>query len=204
MWYYDAAKNTWTQVPKESPWPAERRFGAMAYDSRRDVFLLWGGVTASDDLLDDTWLFHPSTRRWEQLQPSTPPSGAHRYYSEDLDYDPVNDVFVLNLGGAFWLFRVRSPQNAEPAPEMRVVSANPSPAGATLNFSLPRDAEITVTIYDARGRRVETIASGAYAAGSHTAQWSGSARGKSAPSGVYVARLVTPGRVVAKRFTLVR
>jgi FlgD Ig-like domain/Galactose oxidase, central domain len=210
MWIYDALKNTWTEVPKTSPWPAARRFAAMAYDSRRDVFLMWGGVTASDNLLGDTWLFHPSTRRWESVLPPDSPDGDHKYYSEDLDYDPVNDVFVLNRGGAFWLFRAPGPAGAQggdpnpSAPAMRIASADPSAGGPILDFTLPRDADISVTIYDARGRRVDTIARGRYAAGTHTVRWSGHTGSQVAPSGVYVARLVTPGRVVVKRFTLLR
>ena len=70
LWTYDAAANVWRQVARTSPWPAERRFGSMAYDSRRDVFLLWGGVTASDNVFVDTWIFEPSTEKWQRLDPT--------------------------------------------------------------------------------------------------------------------------------------
>lgn len=210
LWSYDAAGNTWTQVPPSGAWPAQRRFAAMAYDSRRDVFLLWGGVTASDNPFNDTWLFHPSTQRWEQLRPSASPDGNLRYYSEDLEYDPVNDVFVLNLGGVFWLYRASGAPGTvienEPAavPAMRIVTANPSSSGPTIDFTLPRDADVRVMVFDARGRRVQTLATGRYSAGIHSVSWSGRVGGARAPSGVYVVRLVTAGRTVAKRFALVR
>lgn len=207
LWTYDAAANAWRQVARTSPWPAERRFGSMAYDSRRDVFLLWGGVTASDNVFVDTWIFDPSTEKWQRLDPTAFPDVSRRYYSEDLDYDPVNDVFVLNLGGAFWLYRAPgSGTSGEtgPAPAMRIVSANPSSRGVTFDVSLAQDSEVSVAIFDARGRRVGTLASGRYSAGIHALTWSGRTGAGKAPSGVYVARLETPGRTVTKRFTLVR
>ncbi len=208
LWTYDAAANVWSRVPRTSPWPAERRFASMAYDSRRDVFLLWGGVTASDNVLGDTWIFRPSSGRWQRLGPSASPDVNRRYYSEDLDYDPVNDVFVLNLGGVFWLYRtpgsVATSGETASAPVLRVVSANPSSSGPTFDFFLPDEADVSVAIFDARGRRVGTLASGRYPAGTHTLTWSGREGAGKAPSGVYVARLATPDRTVTKRFTLLR
>jgi flagellar hook assembly protein FlgD len=69
---------------------------------------------------------------------------------------------------------------------------------------LTQDSEVSVAIFDARGRRVGTLASGRYSAGIHALTWSGRTGDGRAPSGVYVARLETPGHTVAKRFTLVR
>jgi hypothetical protein len=205
LWAYDAAANVWRQAARTSPWPAERRFASMAYDSRRDVFLLWGGVNASDNVFVDTWLFHPSTERWQRLDPTASPDVNRRYYSEDLDYDPVNDVFVLNLGGTFWLYRTPgSSGETGTAPAMRVVSANPSSSGTTFELSLTQDSEVSIDIFDARGRRVGTLAGGRYSAGIHAITWSGRTGAGKAPSGVYVVRLETPGRTVATRFTLVR
>jgi hypothetical protein len=76
----------------------------MAYDSRHDVVMLWGGMFDDNTRYNDTWLFRPSTRQWQQLFPAAKvPSDA--WNAEDLAYDPVNDVFVLHQGPDFWLFR---------------------------------------------------------------------------------------------------
>lgn len=83
--------------------------------------------------------------------------------------------------------------------------AAPNPHGATgagvaIEFELPRESEVRVTVHDAAGRHVATLASGRFAAGRHRAHWNGSARGgTAAPAGVFFVRLATPiGERVAR------
>lgn len=105
LWYFDAQADTWSQVPASGSWPDPRRFANMAYDTKRNRILLWGGVTASDAQLTDTWAFDPASRVWRQLSPAASPPGDTHNFAEDMDYDPVNDLFVLNRSGTFWLYR---------------------------------------------------------------------------------------------------
>jgi len=104
LWSFDAAARTWLKIIPQGAVPPPRRFAAMAYDSRHDVVLLWGGMRDDATRFNDTWIFRPSTRRWTLLSPAVAvPSDA--YNAEDLAYDPDNDVFVLHQGNDFWLFR---------------------------------------------------------------------------------------------------
>ena len=211
LWCYDDTANTWSQVPKQDPWPSARRFAHFARDSRHDVILMWGGITAKDVTLSDTWIFRPATQTWEQLFPEEFPANPPRFYSVDLDYDEGNDFFVLNLGGTFWLFRYSgsvagadSDGDASAAPSLRITSSNPAPRGATLAISLPASERVEVGIFNASGHRIETLASGIWDRGPHTVQWSGRPGGVPAASGVYFARLAAAGRVLTKKFTLLR
>jgi hypothetical protein len=112
MWVFDPASRVWQQsVPANTP-PPVRRFGALAYDSRHDLVMLWGGLQGST-LLNDTWIYRPSTRQWQQLlPPATVPNADMN--SEDLAYDSDNDVFILHMNGDFWLFRYASSSDAVP------------------------------------------------------------------------------------------
>lgn len=110
MWVFDASSRVWQQsVPQNTPPPA-RRFGSMAYDSRHDLVMLWGGINGST-MLNDTWIFRPSTRQWQRLVPPASPPNAGQN-NEDLAYDPDNDVFILHQNGDFWLFRYASSTDA--------------------------------------------------------------------------------------------
>jgi len=211
LWTYDAAANQWAQIPKQDPWPSARRFAHFARDSRHDVILMWGGVTATDQVLSDTWAFHPATQTWEPLFPAESPSVPGRYYSVDLDYDPVNDFFVLNLSGVFWLYRytdlvsdttVSGPAGA--GLSLRIASLNPASDGAALTFFLPRASGVNVAIFDAAGHRVDTVATGTFGAGPHTIRWTGRAANEPAPSGIYFARFESSGHAVTRKFTLLR
>jgi 3',5'-cyclic AMP phosphodiesterase CpdA len=72
--------------------------------------------------------------------------------------------------------------------------ANPSALLTRLRFVLPAAAPARLTIVDAAGRRVATLADGPQAAGSHTAAWSGTAEaGGRAPAGLYFAVLESGG-----------
>jgi galactose oxidase-like protein len=104
MWVFDASQRIWQQITPATPPPSVRRFACMAYDSKHDVVLLWGGVQSSTALLNDTWLYQPSTRTWTQLFPTASPP-ANGSYNEDLAYDIDNDVFVLHVNGNFYLYR---------------------------------------------------------------------------------------------------
>jgi hypothetical protein len=53
--------------------PPPRALGALAYDPRSRLFVLFGGDHL-DYLLNDTWVFDPARRRWEQRHPPTAPS----------------------------------------------------------------------------------------------------------------------------------
>lgn len=110
MFVFDASARVWQQVlPQNSP-PSVRRFASMAYDSRHDIVMLWGGIN-STSVLNDTWLYRPSTRQWQQLLPPASPPNANMS-NEDLIYDPDNDVFILHQNGDFWLYRFASSSDA--------------------------------------------------------------------------------------------
>ena len=61
------------------------------------------------------------------------------------------------------------------------VYPNPFNPSTTIEYSLPKDAPITLEIYNISGQKVATVDSGRKSAGKHTVVWD--ARGL--PSGVY-------------------
>ena len=113
MWAFDASSRVWQRLlPANTP-PVARRFAALAYDSRHDIVMMWGGIRDENTLYNDTWIYRPGTRQWQQLvPPASPPSTGMN--SEDLAYDPENDVFILHQNGEFWVFRYAS--SSDPSP----------------------------------------------------------------------------------------
>jgi hypothetical protein len=70
-------------------------------------------------------------------------------------------------------------------------STYPNPARVlSVRFALPRRGDLDIGAYDVAGRRVATIAKGAFGAGVHAREWNGlDASGRSAATGVYFIRL---------------
>ncbi len=98
-WTYDLGTDTWTnQNPAVRP-PA-RSEHAMAYSSKADKVVVFGGLTrtpgGAEIRNNDTWTYDLTTNTWTRMAPVRAPSP--RWYPV-MAYDPKADVFVL-FGGA--------------------------------------------------------------------------------------------------------
>jgi hypothetical protein len=86
------------------------------------------------------------------------------------------------------------------------VAPNPFNPRTTISYRLTEPAIVTVAVYDAAGRLVRELQTGAaQAAGVHRVVWDGAdARGRAAATGVYLCRIVTGKGVVQAKLCLVR
>ncbi len=96
----------------------------------------------------------------------------------------------------------------EPAPGAFALSApwpNPAAHAATLRFALPRAGNARVTVLDAMGRVVRTLADGGRAAGTHTVTWDlRDNANRPAAAGLYFVRLECAGRSSVQRLAVAR
>ncbi|MFB0516681.1 MAG: FlgD immunoglobulin-like domain containing protein [Candidatus Neomarinimicrobiota bacterium] len=70
---------------------------------------------------------------------------------------------------------------------------NPFNPETTIQFELPAASNVSVMVYDLAGREVIRLVDGYMEPGYHQTQWNGrNASGQNFPSGIYIARLVTP------------
>jgi aminopeptidase N len=99
----------------------------------------------------------------------------------------------------------------EPAPEIPATYMlqqnfpNPFNAGTTIQFALPVRSAISLRLFDITGRKVATLADGRWEAGTHEVQWDGTeADGRTAASGVYMARLTAGETILVRKLLLLR
>jgi FlgD Ig-like domain len=84
-------------------------------------------------------------------------------------------------------------------------SPNPFNPLTVVHYSVPQPGHVRLDIYDARGARVTTLVDREHHAGSFTAAWRGvDDAGQPVSSGVYFARLTTPGTVSNTKLVLVK
>ena len=82
---------------------------------------------------------------------------------------------------------------------------NPFNPDVTVSYSLAQPGQVSVQVYDIRGRLVNTLYSGAQEAGEHTLQWNGqSSTGTAVGSGVYLLRVNTPQGTRSQKMTLLK
>ncbi len=83
---------------------------------------------------------------------------------------------------------------------------NPFNPWTTIEFSLARDARVTLVIYDVAGHKVKTLVPGILTeAGVHKMDWDGkNDNGKQLASGVYFAKFLAEGQVSSRKLILLR
>ena len=80
--------------------------------------------------------------------------------------------------------------------EFRLGDVGPNPGGGPLGivFALPHPALIEIAVFDIQGRRVASLARGAWPAGTHEVKWNGRTQaGETALAGIYFLRYTYPG-----------
>lgn len=82
---------------------------------------------------------------------------------------------------------------------------NPFNPSTTIAFSIPREGEVRLTVYDLRGRRVATLVDTVLPAGPHRRTWDGcDDRGRPLASGTYFYRLNTGDRALSRKMLLLK
>jgi hypothetical protein len=123
--------------------------------------------------------------------------------------DTAPDALVGSGDGRVRLYLGHAPTSAPAAPPAPrpAIAACPNPFNpmTTLRFDLPRDGRATLVVYDLRGAPVRALVDAVLPRGSHLADWDGrDDRGRDAPSGIYLARLVAGSAVRTARLCLAR
>jgi hypothetical protein len=82
---------------------------------------------------------------------------------------------------------------------------NPFDETTTLEFTLGREREVTMQVYNVLGQRVETLVDSRTSAGLHTVTWDGTNRyGNRVGSGVYFVRMEAGSTTETQKVVLVR
>ncbi len=97
---------------------------------------------------------------------------------------------------------------SDPLPELFVLNQNyPNPFNATtaIAYELPREAHVTIDIFNILGERVAILLNQRQAAGSHRVIWDGSGNdGKVVASGIYIYRMTADNTRVEKKMILMK
>jgi flagellar hook assembly protein FlgD len=77
---------------------------------------------------------------------------------------------------------------------------NPFNPSTTINFSLPKQTQLKITVYNMLGEQIKTIANGSYEAGYHKVVMDAA----NLPSGTYIYRLESSDFVQVKKMILLK
>ncbi len=85
VWTYSPKDNSWTKVTTSGDLPDPRGAMGFVYDSKNDVFIMFGGFS-DGGWFNDTWIFNPNTNEWKKMNPqsSPPPVRTRMIYDESI------------------------------------------------------------------------------------------------------------------------
>jgi hypothetical protein len=103
-------------------WPSPRYIVTAGFDEESDLLVLFGGTKSEDFGLNDTWVYDPETRTWEQRDPAVKPPVR---FGAAMTYDPSIDRMVMFGGIAdlryvyedLWLYDANDDTWEQVAPE---------------------------------------------------------------------------------------
>jgi len=200
----------------------------MQVDLNGNVSLLKKGLTSVVDLAIDPRdgnLVFLQFARWEfPFVPNT--GGVFKLkngaidtvtfglnFSTGLRFNANGDLFVSSIAEG-QIYKVTFPTTAvatRPSgtlPQTFNLNQNyPNPfnPSTTINFEVPRAAQITIKVYDTLGREVRTLFDGRLEAGAHQKIWDGKdGNGMSMGSGVYFVKMAADGFESSKRMVLIK
>ena len=160
------------------------------------------GAGKTTNLCTREWFALPSGSKIEVM-----PRGTHTFAvpAEQTTTDAITRRYILSYAGS--ILRVADDEMKMPT---RIALKNPYPnpfnPATSIDFHLPWEAEINLSIYDVSGRLVRKLREGLHRPGIFTVAWDGcDQRGKRAASGIYFCRLMVKGKKsITKKLVLMK
>jgi hypothetical protein len=180
-------------------------FAAIAAD--KGVELRWT-IASADDLLG--FLVYRSTESdggFVRLTAGDPlPANTTSYMDGDVQPGRTYRyrIGAIDRDGEF-LSVIQSVNTPHREVELYQNRPNPFNPSTSIDFYLPREARVTLSIYDVSGKLIRTLVDQPTRFGHHSAVWNGmDASGNQVSSGVYFYRLQTGKRVITKKMVVVK
>ncbi len=145
---------------------------------------------------------------WVSLSDSTASQGEMEWVvppvSSSVCWLRINDFHTDEIYETWGPFIISGPvavsDDAPRAFALRQNTPNPFNPSTTLSFTLPAPGNVSLTVYDATGRKFTELARGFFTAGEHSAVWNA----EGCASGVYFAVLRAGERSETRKMLLVR
>jgi hypothetical protein len=160
------------------------------------LLVIWG----RDNSYGDTTVMVPTStpNEFQATIPGTGQPGTVRYYILGTDTTGTESTSPADAPVSYYSFQIEESTvsgvgESEIFPRSYALDQNyPNPfnPSTVISFALPTNSDVTLTVFNALGQEVATLARGEMAAGIHSVAWnSRSTGGSTLSSGVYFYRI---------------
>jgi hypothetical protein len=188
----------------EDPVPVEMISELHGTSSQEGIEITWWTEAEDRASLILVERMRQSDLGFLELHRMLPVTGSSRYLDAGVVAGETYSYRLVAIGrtGDRWIFGpiLVTAGSAAPAFSLRPGHPNPFSASTRLQFSLPERVSVTLSIFDAGGRRVRTVDLGERPAGVHSVTWNGrNQSGQPVPAGVYFVSLRAGGAHATSR-----
>ncbi len=204
---YDPVSDSWSQISTNNAPPGSFVLAAIWTGTK---MIVWGGLDTNADLINTGGIYDPVTDNWAATTQSSAPFARAMHTAVWTGTKMIiwggNGIYSpLNSGGIYSNSAVIEIQNTDISlPKSFNLSQNyPNPFNptTTIKFDLPKDANVTIQIFDMIGRVVDVLAKNEFKrASSYQVDWNAS----NFSSGVYFYRLEAGDFVSTKKMVLIK
>ncbi|MCD4827912.1 MAG: right-handed parallel beta-helix repeat-containing protein [Candidatus Cloacimonetes bacterium] len=126
---------------------------------------------------------------------------AYRLYDEKLRVRSGSQI-DLDDGSRFYYISLQEEPSQQAPAFVFSLSSRPNPfnPSTTINYSLPADGHVEVSIFNVRGQKVATLVDERLQAGEHAITWEAGGFA----SGIYLCRMQTAGSVITHKLLLLK
>ena len=166
-------------------YPVQVLLYTQGYEGMPLTFRTYGNGKMSDNTSLCTRILNPQTNQYE----------PNKLIAGNIDTKQICLVESANQ------------PNQEETPSIINVKTYPNPfnPSTTIRFTLAEKAKVKVTVYDVKGRKVNTLADGEMMMGSHAFVWNGNdANGTKSASGIYFVKIATPQKALVNKIVMMK
>jgi hypothetical protein len=203
----DAISSEGIALSEDLPWSDDSRgerplLGPYRFDLSQirpvgamDLTFSVGGMGFDRENFSKLAVYRWQGGRWEHIEST---------------YDPGRETVraAVFSGGVYTLLFSESVTSEEVLPRRFALYPNtPNPFNPTtaILFDLPERADVSLKVFDVRGRRVRVLEDAPLAAGRYNYAWDGrDSHGRRVASGIYFYRLVAGENTATRKMTLIR
>jgi hypothetical protein len=183
---------------------------ALVNASTREVLLKETGED-TDEMSRRYWNLIPHQGKTVYIEIADLSTGAFGHINVDDITESMDIIDPSNPENGSGRARDRIGDTAEadrPAPDMRLFQNSPNPfnPATEIPYYLPREAHVTLVVYNVNGSRICTLVNDSNSEGRHRTSWDGrNDDGSLVSAGIYFYRLTVDGKIIdTKKMVLLK
>jgi len=142
---------------------------------------------------------------WDGAKSQSKPLLFSSYDNETDQFNPCSNLVKQDCD--FYYVTIGNANNITPELSSISISNHPNPftPSTTINYSIPKEGNVIINIYNIKGQIVKTLVSESMKSGIHSIVWNGDDQnGKKVSAGLYFTRMQANGKTLTNKMLMLK